>query len=110
MVYNGKPTREWLGCDEYCSPTACHQSIMHTAVIDACEGHDVMTADILNSFIQAELPPAKEGTSDQINMKIAGVLVGLLVDLAPHVYLDYVVFENEEKVLYIDVLRRLYLC
>jgi hypothetical protein len=35
MVYNGKPTREWLSREDSVSPTAALESIMPTAVIDA---------------------------------------------------------------------------
>ena len=37
MVYNGKPTREWLSCEESASPTVSLESIMLLAVIDAKE-------------------------------------------------------------------------
>ena len=35
MVYNGKPTREWLSREDLASPTATLESIMLTAVIEA---------------------------------------------------------------------------
>ncbi len=38
MVYNGKPTREWLSREDSLSPTAALESIMLTGVIDAYEG------------------------------------------------------------------------
>ena len=38
MVYNGKPTREWLTSKDSASPTAALESIMLTAVIDTHEG------------------------------------------------------------------------
>ena len=38
MVYNGKPTREWLSREDSASPTAALESIMLTAVIEAHEG------------------------------------------------------------------------
>ena len=41
-------------------------------------------------------------------MKSTGVLVELLVKLAPNVYGDYVVHEKGKKVLYVEVLRALY--
>ena len=37
MVYNGKPTREWLSREDSASPTASLESIMLTAVIEAHE-------------------------------------------------------------------------
>ena len=61
MVYNGKPTREWLTREDSASPTAALESIMLTAVIDAHEGRDIMCADIPNAFIQAEMPDISDG-------------------------------------------------
>jgi len=46
MVYNGKPTREWLSREDAASPTVALESIMLTAIVDAKEGCDVMTADV----------------------------------------------------------------
>ena len=34
-VYNGKPTREWLSCEELASPTASIEGIFLTAMTDA---------------------------------------------------------------------------
>ena len=41
-------------------------------------------------------------------MKIAGVLVDLLLEMAPEVYGKYVLYENGSKVLYVEVLQDLY--
>ena len=107
MVYNGKPTREWLSREDSASPTAALESIMLTAIVDAKEGRDVMTADIPNAFIQALMPEVEDG-EERVIMKITGVLVDLLVELAPEIYGPKVVFENGKKVLYVQVLRPLY--
>jgi len=74
MVYNGEETREWVSKDEAASPTAYVESIMITAVIDAKEDRDVMTGDVPNEFIQANMPKVKQG-EDRVMMKITGVLV-----------------------------------
>ena len=84
MVYNGKPTREWLTREDSASPTAALESIMLTAVIDAHEGRDVMCADIPNAFIQAEMPDISDG-EERVTMKITGVLVDMLVQLSPEI-------------------------
>jgi hypothetical protein len=52
LVYNGKPTPEWLSRENSASPTASLESIFLTAIIDAKEVRDVMTADVPNAFIQ----------------------------------------------------------
>ena len=56
MVYNGKPTRDWLSREDSASPTASLEGVLLTSVIDAKEKCDVMSADIPNAFIQAEVP------------------------------------------------------
>ena len=65
MVYNGKPTREWLSREDSSSPTVALESIMLTGVIDAHKECDVMTCDILNAFIQALMPETKDGMKEQ---------------------------------------------
>ena len=107
MVYNGKPTREWLTREDSASPTAALESIMLTAVIDAHEGRDVMCADIPNAFIQAEMPDISDG-EERVTMKITGVLVDMLVQLSPEIYGPYVVFEKQRKVIYVQVLKAIY--
>ena len=98
MVYNGKPSREWLTREDAASPTASLESIMITGVIDTKEERDVMTADVPNAFIQAPMPEVKPN-EDRVMMKITGVLVDMLVQLCPEVYGPYVVFENGRKLL-----------
>ena len=103
MVYNGKPTREWLSREDSASPTAALESIMLTAVIEAHEGRDVMTVDIPNTFIQTEMPEREEG-EERVIMKITGVLVKMMVQLDPDKYGPYVVFEKGKKVVYVQAL------
>jgi hypothetical protein len=107
MVYNGKPTREWLLREDAASPTAALESIMITGVIEAKEQRDFMTCDIPNAFIQALLPKKDLG-EDRVVMKITGVLVDMLVDINPELYGPAVVLENQKKVLYVKVLKARY--
>ncbi len=109
MVYNGKPTREWLSREDSASPTAALESIMLTAVIDAHEERNVMTCDIPSAFIQALMPEVKDG-DERVMMKITGVLVDMLVELNPELYGPYVVYEKNRrnKVLYVQVMRAIY--
>jgi hypothetical protein len=107
MVYNRKPTREWLWREDAASPTAALESIMITGVIKAKEQRDVMTCDIPNAFIQALLPKKDPG-EDRVVMKITGVLVDMLVNINPKLYGPAVVLENRKKVLYVEVLKTIY--
>jgi hypothetical protein len=106
-VYNGKPTREWLDKDDSASPTASLESIFLTAIIDAKENRDVMSCDIPNAFIQAHMPEITDD-SERVIMKLSGILLDLLVELAPELYGPYVVEDNGKRVLYLQVLRALY--
>jgi hypothetical protein len=107
MVYNGKPTRKWLSREESASPTVALESIMLTAMIDAQEGRDVMSADVPNAFVQATMPEVKDGDA-RVIMKITGVLADLLVELSPEIYGPFVTEVNGRKVLYVQVLQALY--
>jgi hypothetical protein len=107
MVYNGKPTIEWLSQEDAASPTAALESILITGVIEAKEERDVMTCNIPNAFIQVNLPK-KEPGEDRVVMKITGVLVGMLVNINPESYRPAVVLENRKKVIYVEVLKAIY--
>ena len=107
MVANGKPSREWLTRGDSASPTAALESILLTTTVDAKEGRDIMSADVPNAFIQTPMPPNKPGEA-RVMLKIKGILVDLLVKLAPEVYGPFVTFENNRKVLYCEVLQALY--
>ena len=52
---NGSIQREYTSRDESASPTASTDSIVVTAVLDAKQRRDVMTADIPNAFVQTEV-------------------------------------------------------
>ncbi|MGC9211833.1 MAG: hypothetical protein ACP5FU_06765 [Nitrososphaeria archaeon] len=93
MVYNGKPTREWLSREDAASPTVALESIMLTAIVDAKEKRDIMTADVPNAFIQAQMPNLNDA-NEYVFKKITGVLVDLLVEMAPEVSgsVDFMVF------------------
>ena len=107
MVANGKPSREWHSRDDSASPTAHLESILLTAAVDAKEGRDVMSADVPNAFIQTPMPQTKPGEA-RVMIKIKGILVDLLVQMAPEIYAPFVVFENGRKVIYAEVLQALY--
>ena len=56
-VYNGKLSRKWISKEDTASPTVGLQRLVTTMVIDAQENRDVMTANVMNAFIQVEMPP-----------------------------------------------------
>jgi hypothetical protein len=107
MVYNGKPTREWLSKEDNASPTVSLESLFLTAIVDAKEGRDVMSCDIPNAFIQADMPEIENG-ADMVVMKIKGILLQILMEISPETYGPYVVMEDGKLVIYLRVLKALY--
>jgi len=81
-VYEGSKTRPHFTKEKTASPTASTEGIFITATIHAHKEHDVMTADIPNAFVQASLENLKDGDEKAV-MKVTGMLVNLLVKVAP---------------------------
>lgn len=75
------------------SPTASQESIFLTAIVDAHERRDVMTADVPDAFIHAKTLEDKK-TEERIIIKITEVLVDYLVEIAPEIYGPYIVLKN----------------
>lgn len=106
VVFNGKPTREYLGKEDSTSPTASVESVFLTCVIHAHKGRDIMSADVPNAFIQAIFP--RTPGQDRTVMKITGKLVDILVNMHPNVYRNYVVLKKGKRVLYAEILKAIY--
>ncbi len=102
---NGSTQHNYMEKEESTSPTAMTESILLTAVIEAQEGRDVMTLDIPNAFVQTDVP---EDLPEKIIMKIRGVLVDMLVKIDPATYKDSVVYEGNQKVMYVKALKAIY--
>ena len=74
------------------------------ATIYVYERRDIMVLDVINSFIQNNVPTKKYGEERMI-MKITGVIADMLAELDSETYRKHVVFKNLKKVIYIVVLR-----
>ena len=59
------------------SPTASTESVLLTGVVEAPEEQHVVTADMLNAFIQAELKP--EPSEPRTVLVLRGILVDMLL-------------------------------
>ena len=106
LVYNGKGTRSWVSREDKSSPTVLNEYLMLTCAVDAYEMRDVMTMDIPNAYIQAEVPKMKKG--ERIVMKVRGELIDWLCQIDPSGYLPYVVVERGVRVLYLLVTKAIY--
>lgn len=105
-VYNGKGAKSWISWEDKISSTVLNESLMLTCVINAFQKRDIMTLDIPNAYIQAEVPKQKKG--EQIVMKIRDALVDWLCQIDPAGYLPFVVVERGVRPLYLLVTKAIY--
>jgi hypothetical protein len=85
-VAGGNKQRDYISKEDASSPTVATESVLLSCIIDAEEGRDVAVIDIPNAFIQTRI----EDEKDMAFIKIRGVLVDILVEIAPDVYKPYV--------------------
>jgi hypothetical protein len=85
-VVGGNKQRDYISKEDATSPTVAMESILLTCIIDAEEARDVAIVDIPNAFIQTHI----EDEKDMAIIKICGILVDILVEIAPDVYKPYV--------------------
>jgi hypothetical protein len=104
-VAGGNKQRGYIPEEDSSSPTVATESVLLTCIIDAYERRDVAIADIPNAFIQTVI----EDPKDMAFIKIRGVLVDILCDLAPETYQSFVTFDKKgAKQLLVQVQNALY--
>jgi hypothetical protein len=84
-VAGGNKQRGYIPKEDASSPTVATESVLLTCIIDSEEGRDVAVIDIPNAFVQTRVEHEKY----MAFIKIRGVLVDILVELAPDVYQPY---------------------
>jgi hypothetical protein len=84
-VAEGNKQRDYISKEDASSPTVATESVLLLCIIDAEEERDVAVIDIPNAFIQT----CVEDEKDMAVIKIRGVLVDVLVEIAPGVYKKY---------------------
>jgi hypothetical protein len=85
-VAGGNKQRDYISKEDASSPTVATESVLLTCIVDAEEERDVAVIDIPNAFIQTKV----EDEKDMAFIRIRGVLVDILVEIAPDVYKKYV--------------------
>jgi hypothetical protein len=76
-----------------------------SCIIDAEEGRDVAVIDIPNAFIQTRV----ENPNDMATIRIRGILVDMLLDIAPEIYGPYVSMDRKgNKQLIVRCLNAIY--
>ena len=104
-VAGGNKQRSYIPKEDASSPTVATESVLLTCIIDAEEERDVAVVDIPNAFIQTKV----EDENDMAIIKVRGVLVDMLVAIAPKVYKKYVTTDKKgNKQLILQCLNAIY--
>ena len=104
-VAGGNKQRGYVDKEESSSPTVATESVILTSIIDAEEGRETAVIDIPNAFIQTVV----EDKNKRVIIRITGMLVDFLCEIAPDVYKDYVTIgKNGVKQLLVECLNALY--
>jgi hypothetical protein len=90
-VAGGNKQRAYISKEDASSPTVATEAVLLSCIIDAKEARDVAVIDIPNAFIQTRV----EDEGDMAIIKIHGVLVDILVTIAPDVYKSYVTTDKK---------------
>ncbi len=81
------------------------ESVILTSLIDAEEDRDSATIDVPNAFIQTVVEDKKK----RVIVRIRGMLVDILVKIAPEVYADYVTIDKKgNKQILVECLNAIY--
>ena len=80
------------------------ESLMVTYTVDAMEGHDVAISDIPGAFLQTDMVHGNHA----VRVRLCGVLVNLLVKIDPSKFVQKVVMESGQKVIYAVLNKSLY--
>ena len=104
-VAGGNKQRDYISKEDASSPTVATESVLLTCIVDAEEEREVAVVDIPNAFVQTRV----EDEKDRVHIKIRGVLVDILVAIAPEVYGEYVTTDKKgNKQLLVECLNALY--
>ena len=92
-VAGGNKQRDFISKEDSSSPTVSTEAVLISCIIDAEEERDVTVIDIPNVFIQTRV----ENEKDMVYIRFRGVLVDLLIEIAPDVYGSYVKLDKKGK-------------
>ena len=90
---DGRKQRKYIKKDDVSSPTVQQESLITSMMIDATEGRDVATADIVGAYLLAQM-------NDYVLVKLTGKVVETMC-IINDTCKQYVTLENGKKVLYL---------
>ena len=84
------------------------ESVVITATIDSKQNRNFKTADITNAFgMHVDIDKKEKGERIMI-MKVRCLLSNMLTELSPETHEKYVVYEGNNKVLNVRMIKALY--
>ena len=102
-VADGRPQRLLYDKSETTSPTVSTDALMLSIMVDAYEGRDVATADVVGAYL-------KDYYMDEfVVMKFSGASVDILCKMNEN-YKKFVVVEGNSRVLYVKLIKAIYGC
>ena len=107
LAYNGNPIWEWIFQEDKISSKEFTESIMLACAIGDMEGGVVISQDVPNTFFRTSFPSDPSGKI--CISRIQGLIVDWLVDMNPSTYKGKVLCKKGQKVLYLEVLKAIYL-
>jgi hypothetical protein len=87
----GNKQQDYISKEDASLPTIATEAVLLSCIIDAKEGRDVTVIDIPNAFILTRV----EDDGVMAIIKICGVLIDILVQIAPDVYKSYVTTDKK---------------
>jgi hypothetical protein len=104
-VAGGNKQRGFIEKEDASSPTVATESVILMSIVDADEERETAILDIPNAFIQTFV----EDKTKRVIVRIRGLLVDILVKLAPEIYGPYVTVDKKgQKQLLVECLNALY--
>ena len=94
---DGRKQRKYISKEEVSSPTMQLESLILSLIIDAKEGRDVATADVVGAYLLANM-------KDYVLVKLTGKSVDIMCGVSAE-YEKYVGIENGKRVLYLRLKR-----
>jgi len=89
----GNKQQGYINQEDASSPTVLTKSMILTSMINAIKERDIAIIDIPNTFIQTEVM----NKNKRVIVCICGMLVDILVKVAPDIYKDYVKINSKEE-------------
>ena len=86
---SGRPQQAYISNEEAASPKTPLESLLITLLIDAWEGRDVATADVVGAYLNAYM-------EDFVIVKLVGDEVDIIGKLNPE-YKEYTTSENAKR-------------